>query len=157
MALNSAKAITAYSLGGVAGTINESAKTIAVAMPYGTDVTALVATFSTTGASVKVGTTLQTSGTTANDFTSPVAYTVTAADASTATYTVTVTVALNSAKAITAYSLGGVAGTINEAAKTIAVAMPYGTDVTALVATFSTTGASVKIGCDCPDKRGNSE
>ena len=62
-------------------------------MPFGTDVTALVATFSSTGASVKVGTTVQASGTTANDFTSPVAYTVTAADGSTATYTVTVTVA----------------------------------------------------------------
>lgn len=93
VALNSAKAITAYSLAGVTGTINETAKTISVTMPYGTNVTALVATFATTGASVKVGTTVQTSGTTANDFTSPVAYTVTAADSTTATYTVTVAVA----------------------------------------------------------------
>jgi hypothetical protein len=64
-------------------------------MPYGTDVTALVATFTTTGAGVpKVGLTDQLSGTTANDFTSPVAYTITAADSTTATYTVTVTVAV---------------------------------------------------------------
>ena len=46
-------------------------------MPPGTDVTALVATFTTTGASVKVGSTVQVSGTTANDFTYPVVYTVT--------------------------------------------------------------------------------
>jgi ice-binding like protein len=141
-----AKAITVYSLNGAAGTINETAKTIAVTMPNGTNVTALVATFTTTGGSVKVGATVQTSGTTANDFTSPVAYTVTAGDGTTATYTVTVTVPLSAAKAITAYSLNGAAGTIDKTAKTIAVTMPNGTSVTALIATFTTTGASVKVG-----------
>jgi hypothetical protein len=143
-----AKAITDYSLNGVAGTINEAAKTIAVTMPNGTNVTALVATFTTTGASVKVGAgaTVQVSGTTPNDFTSPVAYTVTAADSTTAIYTVTVTVAPITAKAITAYSLAGVAGTINETAKTIEVTVPSGTNVTALIATFTTTGTGVKIG-----------
>ena len=88
-----AKAITAYSLAGTTGTINETAKTIAVTMPFGTNATALVATFTTTGASVKVGTTVQTSGTTPNNFTSPVTYTVTSADSTTANYVVTVTVA----------------------------------------------------------------
>ena len=143
---SSAKAITEFSLGGVVGTINETGKTIAVPMLFGTDVSALVATFTTTGASVKVGSTVQISGTTANNFTGPVTYTVTAADATTQDYTVIVTVALSSAKAITAFSLAGVVGTINETAKTIAVTMPFGTDVTALVATFTTTGASVKVG-----------
>jgi Protein of unknown function (DUF1566). len=91
--LSSEKAITAFSLAGVIGTINEAGKTIAVTMPFGTNVTALVATFTTTGASVKVGSTVQISGTTANNFTAPVAYTVTAADDTTVIYTVTVTVA----------------------------------------------------------------
>ena len=68
--LSSAKAITAYSLAGATGVINEGAKTIAVTVPYGTVVTALKATFTTTGASVKIGSTVQVSGTTANDFTS---------------------------------------------------------------------------------------
>ena len=63
-------------------------------MPYGTDVTALVATFTTTGTGVTVGAVAQTSGTTSNDFTSPVAYTVTAADSTTSTYTATVAVGL---------------------------------------------------------------
>jgi len=84
------KAFTSFSLAGVIGTINETEKTIVVIMPYGTDVTTLVATFTTTGANVNVGSTLQVSGTTANDFSSPVAYTVTAADATTQNYTVTV-------------------------------------------------------------------
>ena len=146
VAAATAKTITAFSLAGIPGTINQTAKTIAVALPTGTNVTALIATFTTTGVGAKVGATTQVSGTTPNDFTAPVAYTIAAADASTATYNVSVTVAAGSAKATTAYSLNGVAGTINESAKTIAVAMPSGTDVTALIATFTTTGANVKVG-----------
>ncbi len=144
--VSSAKAMTAYSLAGVTGTINETAKTISVSMPYGTTVSSLVATSTTTGVGETVGSVAQTSGSTANDFTSPVAYTVTAADSSTAIYTVTVTVASSSAKAMTAYSLAGVPGTINETAKTISVTMPNGTAVTALVATFTSTGANTIVG-----------
>jgi len=143
---SSAKTITAYSLAGVPGTIDETAKTIAVTLPSGTNKTALVATFATTGASVKVGSVAQTSGTTANNFTNPVLYTVTAGDSSTATYTVTVIIASSSAKAITAYSLAGATGTINKTAKTIAVTVPNGTNVTSLVATFTKTGTSVTVG-----------
>ena len=77
------KAITAFSFLAPAatGVINESLHAIALTVPLGTDVSALVATFTTTGASVKVGSMPQVSGTTANDFTSPVTYTVTAAAA----------------------------------------------------------------------------
>jgi hypothetical protein len=145
----SAKAITAYSVAGVAGTVNETAKTVAVTMPYGTDVTALVATFTTAGTGVKVGNAVQTSGSTANNFAVPVAYTVTALDNSTATYTVTVIIAPDSAKAITAYSFvgfAGVGGIVNEPSKSIAVTLPFGTDVTALAATFTTTGIRVNVG-----------
>lgn len=142
---SSGKAINAYSLAGVAGTINETTKTISVAIPYGTNVTALVATYTTTGAGVKVGAGAQTSGSTANNFAAPVTYVVTAVDSTTATYTVTVAVLSSAAKAITAYSLAGVAGTINETAKSISVTVPYGTNVTDLAAAFTTTGASVSI------------
>ena len=89
---SSAKAITAFSLNGVAGTINETAKTITVAVPSLTNVYSLAATFTTTGSTVTVGTTTQTSGSTINNFIAPVAYTVTAADGSAVTYTVTVTI-----------------------------------------------------------------
>jgi hypothetical protein len=92
-----AKAISAFSFEGltphVDGLINEVAHTIALTVPSGTGLSALVATFATTGASVAVGAIPQVSGLTANDFTSPVTYTVTAADASTQAYFVTVTVA----------------------------------------------------------------
>jgi formylglycine-generating enzyme required for sulfatase activity len=147
---NPAKVLTAFSFTSPAatGTINEAAKTVAVTVPFGTVVTALIATFTSTGASVKVGSTVQTSGVTANNFTNPVTYTVVAVDESTQDYVVTVTVAPNPAKALTAFSFTSPAatGTINEAAKTVAVTVPYGTNVTALIATFTSTGASVKIG-----------
>lgn len=142
------KSILTYSLAGVAGIVNETAKTIAITLPSDTNVTALVATFTTTG-HVTVGTTAQTSGVTANNFTNPVPYTVTAGDSSTATYSVTVTVAPITAKAVTAYSFAGytgATGVINETTKKITVTVPNGTNVTALKATFSINGASLKVG-----------
>lgn len=144
---SSDKAITEFSINGVEGTINEAAKTIEVdAMPFHTNVSALDATFTTTGESVKVGTTVQVSSETPNDFTTPVVYTVTAEDNSTQDYVVTVTVVPSPQKEFTAFSLDETAGTINEAEKTIAVDLPAGTDISALIATFTTTGVSVKVG-----------
>ena len=91
-ARSAAKAITAFSFQGltppVIGVINGAAHTIALTVPPATDLRALVATFTTTGASVTVGGTPQVSGTTANDFTNPVTYKVTADDASTQDYNV---------------------------------------------------------------------
>jgi hypothetical protein len=90
-----AKAITAFSLGGVAGTIdetNKTNKTIALTMPPG-DYSWLAPTFSTTGDSVNVGGTTQISGVTSNYFlNTPVTYTVRAEDGSSANYIVTMTV-----------------------------------------------------------------
>lgn len=86
---SSAKAITAFSFASlsVSGTIDETAHTIAVTVPYGTAVTALTPTITTSGSSVSPA-----SGA-AQDFTNPVTYTVTAADGSTQAYVVTVKVA----------------------------------------------------------------
>ena len=149
-----APAITAFSLpvddATVHGVIDQSAHTIAVTLPYGTSVTALVASFTTTGSAVKVGGVAQVSGVTANDFSAPVIYTVSAAGAPSQSYTVTVTVAPSSAKAITSFGFAntepGVTGTIDQSAHTIAVTVPYGTPLDGLVASFTTTGAAVKVG-----------
>jgi hypothetical protein len=135
VALNSAKAITDFTLAGQSGAINEGAGTIAVTVPHGTVLTALTPTITHTGASI--------SPTTAQNFTSPVTYTVTAANGTTKTYTVTVTVALNSAKAITDFTLAGQTGIINEGAGTIAVTVPYGTDITSIAPVVTHTGASI--------------
>ena len=138
------KEITAFSLGGFAGTIFKT--DISVDVPYGTDVTALIATFSTTGSSVMVESVNQDSGTTHNDFTDPIIYTVIAEDGSEAYYTITVNIAADDAKEITTFSLAGFAGTIFKT--DISVDVPFGTDVTDLIATFSTFGSSVKVGSD---------
>lgn len=149
--ISSEKAITAFSIvspHGV-GTINEDLKTITVIVPYATPVTNLVATFTTTGATVKVGATLQTSGTTANDYTAPVGYEVIAENGSSISYTVTVTVSEPplSSKTITEFSIAtpAVMGMIDETSKFISVALPYGTDRTALTAIFVTSGVSVEV------------
>lgn len=78
-----------------AATISTVAHTVAIEVANGTTVTALVATFTANpGAVVDVSDVAQVSGTTANNFTSPVVYTITAIDGSTEQdWTVTVTVA----------------------------------------------------------------
>jgi hypothetical protein len=148
----SPKEMKAFSLGTVSspgefvGTGTIEGKDVKVTVPYGTNVTALVATFTITGASVDIYLVEQTSGETPNDFSYPVVYTVIGDDGSKQNYTVTVTEAPSSAKEIKTFSLGTFAGTINEAEKTIAVIVPLGTNVTALIAAFTTTGESVTIG-----------
>jgi hypothetical protein len=79
-------------------TIDQGAKTIAVVMPFrnnfvATDKTALKATFTASAFSaVTVASTAQVSGTTVNNFTSPVTYTVTSNTGVASSYVVTVTV-----------------------------------------------------------------
>ena len=84
-AASTAKDITAFSFTNpaAAGVINGT--DIAVTVPSGTNLTALVPTITHSGASINPNSGL------AHDFTSPVTYTVTAADGTTKDYTVTVT------------------------------------------------------------------
>lgn len=128
--------ITVFSFSSPSATGVISGINISLTVPYGTDVTALVAVFTTSGVSVKVGSTVQVSGTTANDFTSPVIYTVTAEDGSTKAYTVTVTLAAaTSDKDITAFSLPSATGYIDGTS----INLVYGnsTTLTNLAATFT--------------------
>ncbi|MCR8632702.1 GLUG motif-containing protein [Paenibacillus radicis (ex Xue et al. 2023)] len=152
VAASSDKELSAFSLAEQTGTatIDANAHTVAIEVAHGTSLNSLVATFSlSVGASAKVGNVNQVSGTTANDFTTPVAYVITAADGSTQNWTVTVTVAASSAKELTAFSFDGlqpaVVGTIS--GTDVALTVPYGTPVTSLVATFMSSGGStVKVG-----------
>ena len=163
VAASSAKALTAFAfpsaLNSSAGLSSDVTATIigtevTATVPFGTDVTALIAAFSTTGASVNVDGTIQVSGVTANDFTNVVVYTVTAADSSTQVYTAKITIAASSAKALTAFAfpsaLNSSAGLSSDVTATIigteiTATVPFGTDVTALIAAFSITGASVNV------------
>ena len=148
-ALSSAKAITAYTLAGAAGTITGTASpyAIAVTVPNATTLTALVATFTTTGASVKIGTTVQVSGTTANNFTTPKAYIVTAANGTTATYNVTVTVAATANPA--AINLLSIATNnfVVLATTAITEAGPVNGAITGNIGVSPTTGSSIFVAC----------
>jgi hypothetical protein len=83
--LSSAKAITSFTISG-SGSVNGDVHTVTVTLPSGSAVTALSPTIIITGASVSPA-----SGS-AQDFTTPVTYTVTAEDGTTQSYTVTVNV-----------------------------------------------------------------
>ncbi len=147
------KAITSFGFGlsGEVDAINEADHTVSVTVPFGTNVANLTAIFEISGVSANVGGVVQASGTTANDFTLPVTYTVTAEDNTTQTYVVTVTVPLpGTTKAITAFSidaLDSMTCTINEFAHTITATTPtHFTDRSSLVAVFTTNGVEVKVG-----------
>lgn len=87
MAASSEKQITNFTIPNMVGNavINHTARTITVTMPAGTSVTALTPTITTT-----FGATVTPASLVAQNFTSPVTYTVRATDGSTTTYTVTV-------------------------------------------------------------------
>ena len=89
IAKDTSKAITAFSIASpeITATINEATHTIAVKVPFGTSVTSLKPIIKHTGVSISPDTGR------AQDFTSPVTYTVNAADSSTQVYKVTVAVA----------------------------------------------------------------
>lgn len=72
------------------GVINETAKTVTLSLPNGTDVTNLVPIIE-----VSEGATVEPASGVAQDFTNPVTYTVTAQDGSTVGYTVTAIVSGN--------------------------------------------------------------
>ncbi|MEA4933160.1 MAG: DUF5018 domain-containing protein, partial [Lawsonibacter sp.] len=81
-ARSSEKAITGFKIGSVAGTIDDAHHTIAITLPYGTDVTSLTP-------AITVSAKATVSPTTAKDFTNAVTYTVTAEDGTKQEYTVT--------------------------------------------------------------------
>ncbi len=89
-----------------------SGTNILATVPNGVDRRALVATFATTGQTVRVGSTTQTSGVTANNFTGQVTYTVVAQDSTVKNYTVTVNEAAASTGAIIADHLAAAAFTL---------------------------------------------
>lgn len=158
---SSARDIVAFKLNDVEGAINEETARISVTLPAGTNVTALtpVAVVSA-GARIidpASGNALGTKGTeeTKNqeelpvaDFTEGKNYTVQAENGLMKVYRVIVTVipepVKSAEKAIVAFSIDGVDGVIDEAAKRIYVTLPAGTDVEKLSPiAITSAGASI--------------
>jgi formylglycine-generating enzyme required for sulfatase activity len=105
VAPNGNKAITSFSLYGTQGIIDEKNKTVNITITAsGHDVTETAPAFTTTGMNVTVNDALQTSGSSVQNFSSPVTYTVTASDGTTASYSVRVTLTVYGA---TTYTLPG--------------------------------------------------
>ena len=91
--LSAEKAITSFIFAGMTSNViaEIEEESISAVVPFGTDVSSLVAIFETSaGAEVMVGGIVQESGVNVNDFSSPVDYTVVAENGSENTYVVTV-------------------------------------------------------------------
>ncbi|RKE98139.1 hypothetical protein [Ichthyenterobacterium magnum] len=133
-------------------TINATNKTISVQVNLGAPINQLVATFSiSAGASVTVNGIPQVSSVTANNFTSPVVYTILAEDGVTeSSWTVTITERAASTESnINAFEILNYQenqANIDETNKTIVVDVTFGSPINQLIATFLiSTGASINI------------
>ncbi|WP_374517798.1 DUF5018 domain-containing protein [Undibacterium squillarum] len=130
------------------GIINEASKLITINITEPTDVTKLVAKFSSTGVSVKIGEIPQVSGTTINDFSKPVNYTVIAEDGSTETYRVEVILLVKSSKkSLTAFSFPDyqTSAVIDESKRIITATLPANANLASLKAHFETSGNEVSV------------
>lgn len=121
--------------------VNQSEKTVKIVVPFGSDLTNLIAVFSLSeSSSLYVDDVLQVSGETVNDFSSPIICTVKKGETSTDwTVTVECIVPLSNfyfaSETHDAFSEDIIA-TIDSVQKTVSVEVPTD-DVTALVPTFS--------------------
>ena len=141
----------------VAGTVDNTAHTVAVTLPYGSATTRYPTFVLASGATAKVGVVAQVSGSTTNNYSSPVTYVITAQDnTTTQNYVVTLTIALNADATFTSFSFNALPTPVTEASgkvqisniwNTVTVIFLPGTDRTNLVPTFTlATGATVKLG-----------
>lgn len=118
----------------ITATINENDKTITAIVPFGTDITAFTP-------EIVASSKASVSPTGAQDFSTPVAYTITAEDNTKTTYTTTITPAPNTEKAIVSFQFllsenpfeVNVIADIDEDKKLITFDVPDGADITALL------------------------
>ncbi|NLI87265.1 MAG: DUF5018 domain-containing protein, partial [Bacteroidales bacterium] len=126
-----------------AATINSPNGTVSIEVLYGTNATALTPTIT-----VSAGATINPASGVAQNFTSPVTYTVTAQDGTTTkVWTVTVTVAStpsNKADILSFNIPSQVSSVIDAQGATVSVVMPAGTNVTSLTPTITVSaGATI--------------
>ncbi len=116
------------------GVVTRTGNAINISVKAGTDLTNL-----TVGFAIPTTATVSPNPATTHNFSSPVAFTVTAQDGSTAVYTVTVTPrASNGEKKILTYTFPtATSSTIDETAKKVDVWVPWATNLNGLVATFT--------------------
>ena len=133
----------------VEGTINGTG--ISLTVPYETNVSDLVATFTSTGQSVTEGSSAQTSSTTANDFTDALTFTVTAADGTTQDYVVTVTTASAGVSINTASAVVSINAPTTLSYLTTSATYTYGTAISANTPIVDQACGSWIVSPDLPD------
>ncbi len=126
-----------------AATINSTNGTVSIEVLYGTNATALTPTIT-----VSAGATINPASGVAQNFTSPVTYTVTAQDGTTTkVWTVTVTVAStpsNKADILSFNIPSQISSVIDAQGATVSVVMPAGTNLTSLTPTITVSaGATI--------------
>jgi Domain of unknown function (DUF2341)/Domain of unknown function (DUF5018)/Carbohydrate esterase, sialic acid-specific acetylesterase/Concanavalin A-like lectin/glucanases superfamily len=126
--------IGAFGPGATVGPLIAGASAISWTVPFGTDVSNLVATYTNS-----VGSSCPRFSGTAQNFTNPVPYVITSSDSLvTNTYTVTVTVApASSACDILTLDLPSGAGVIDQVAKTIVLTVPGSPGISSLSPTYT--------------------
>src|SRR5690606_141193 len=129
----------------VVAIINQDSLTIKAKVPFGTEVTALTPT-------INISPKASINPTGVQDFTEDVAYTVIAEDDSKAVYTVTVEVAKSNEKEITGFKFlaadnesltEDVVATVDQDSLAIHATVPFGTDISNLVAAIDYTPGAV--------------
>ena len=128
--------ITSFSIDGVSGVIVST--DITVTLPFGTDKSALIATFAGTYATITVGGIAQVSGTTENDFTSSVVYQVSDDGIVFVDYTVNVNYAANTENLLLSFDIPAleIVGEIDQDTQVIAIIADEGTDLSAVDPVF---------------------
>ena len=127
----------------VNGVINGNS--ISLEVPNNANTASLIAEFVTNSPEVDINGVSQASGTSSNDFSSNVVYTVAAENQEIRKYTVSVRKAAASEKTIDSVALDGVNGVINQDTGTVAVELPSGTSLKSLTTTFSGTADTVTV------------
>ena len=138
---SSDKAITSFTIPSQVGETVINGTNIAITMPYGTDVTALVPTIVITGSLVSPA------SLSAQNFASPVTYTVTAADSSMKDYIVTVSIAQDQRSSdatlgILTYDGNPIFGFPSSVTTTFDVVLPMGTTAIPVVAARTTDASA---------------
>ena len=132
----------------LSSTINSEQRTVTNQVPFKADRSALIADFTlTNGAEARVGSIVQTSGITSNDFSNPVTYILTDPD-QTVTYEWTVTITEAEPRTGTDFIIFSIPGqaqpaeiSLNE--HTITLLVPFNSDVSSATPTFSVSEGAV--------------
>ena len=134
------KMILKFDVDTISGFVDESAKTVRLDFPAGTDVSCLTPTIM-----VSTYATIEPESGVAQDFTLPVYYTVTAFNGTSVQYEVEAVVHdADNEKSILSFVIGDEEGSIDELTRQVWLTMPEGTDVTNLVPTIVVSeGATV--------------